>query len=305
MRVRVVLAGAAALMAAACGGDAGPVNPTPLAVVSEPAIPEPPKIISNGQLVGASDVAMCGLPEVEATAKLLDMLSGTIFAAGDLAYPAGSAHDFASCYDPTWGRHKSRTRPAPGNHDYETQRGAAYYAYFGDNAGVPGRGYYSYTEGPWLILALNSNIPASTDSAQLSWVRTTLAATRVDCTLAYWHHPLFSSGPNGDHPHLRELWSTLQDGGVDVVIAGHDHLYERFAPQDADGRPDPARGMRQFTVGTGGAHLYAPKTLRANSEVIGSVHGVLKLTLKPDSYEWQFVPIAGKTFTDFGSGRCH
>ena len=305
MRVRFVCAGAVALMAAACGGDAVPSAPSPLSVLSEPGMPEPPKVGSEGLLVGASDVAMCGVPEVEATAKLLDAIPGTIFAAGDLAYPSGSAHDFNSCYEPSWGRHKARTRPAPGNHDYETQRGAPYYAYFGDNAGIAGLGYYSYTEGPWLILSLNSNIPASADSSQVAWLRAMLGANTTSCTLAYWHHPLFSSGPNGDTPRMREVWRVLQEAGADVVIAGHDHLYERFAPQDADGRFDPEHGLRQFTVGTGGAHLYSPRMVHANSEVIGTAHGVLKLTLKADSYDWQFVPVAGKTFTDFGTGRCH
>jgi acid phosphatase type 7 len=256
-------------------------------------------------LVGAGDVAMCGVPEVEMTAKLLESIPGTVMALGDLAYPAGSAHDFATCYEPTWGRVKERTRPAPGNHDYETQQGAPYYAYFGENAGPSGLGYYSYRAGAWLVLSLNSNIPAAADSPQAAWVRATLASNPTSCTLAYWHHPLFSSGPNGDNAVMRDIWSILQQAGADVVISAHDHLYERFAPQDVSGRADPRQGLREFVVGTGGAHLYSPKAIRPNSEVISSTFGVLKLTLKPKSYEWQFVAIPGKPFTDFGTAECH
>lgn len=246
---------------------------------------------------------MCGVPEVEATAKLLDAFPGTIFAAGDLAYPAGAAGDFQNCYEPTWGRHKHRTRPAPGNHDYETQQAAPYYAYFGANAGPARLGYYSYREGEWLVLSLNSNIAAGKDSAQAAWVRETLASNSSTCTLAYWHHPLFSSGPNGPNAVMRDIWRILDDNGADVVISGHDHLYERFAPQDATGRADPG-GLRQFTVGTGGAHLYAPRSISANSESIGSVHGVLRMTLKASSYDWQFISIPGKSFADSGSAQC-
>jgi 3',5'-cyclic AMP phosphodiesterase CpdA len=267
-------------------------------------LPGPPLVVPDAVIVGAGDVAMCGVPEVEATAKLLEGIPGTVMALGDLAYPRGSANDFATCYEPTWGRVKARTRPAPGNHDYETPGAAAYYAYFGENAGPSGLGYYSYRAGAWLVLSLNSNIPATADSPQAAWVRATLASNPAPCTLAYWHHPLFSSGPNGDTAVMREIWTILQQGGADVVVSGHDHLYERFAPQDAGGRANP-RGLREFVAGTGGAHLYAPKAIRPNSEVISSTHGVLKLTLKPESYEWQFVPIPGTSFTDFGTAPCN
>jgi adhesin HecA-like repeat protein len=256
-------------------------------------------------VVAAGDVAMCGVPEVELTARLLDNIQGTVVALGDLAYPAGSANDFATCYEPTWGRVKHRTRPAPGNHDYETQQGAPYFAYFGENAGPSGRGYYSYQAGAWLVLSLNSNIPATVDSAQAAWVRATLASNPTPCTLAYWHHPLFSSGPNSNSGAMRDMWRILQEGGADVVLSGHDHLYERFTAQDAIGRADPRHGLRAFVVGTGGAHLYAPRARQPNSEVIASIHGVLKMTLKAKSYEWQFVPIPGQSFSDFGVGECH
>jgi len=304
--LRLTSAGFVALLAVSCG-DKGPVRPTPPGgdqpIAAGPAVSGPTLLVPDAVLVGAGDVAMCGAPEVEKTAQLLESIPGTVLALGDLAYPAGSANDFATCYEPTWGRVKARTRPAPGNHDYETQRAAPYYAYFGENAGPSGLGYYSYRAGAWLVLSLNSNIPATADSPQAAWVRSTLAANPTACTLAYWHHPLFSSGPNANTAVMRDIWGILQEGGADVVLSGHDHLYERFAPQDAAGRAD-RRGLREFVVGTGGAHLYSPKAVQANSEVIGSTHGVLKLTLKATSYEWQFVAIPGKPFTDFGTAEC-
>ena len=298
-----------ALPAIGCGANDGPLRPTP-PVAEQPGspgspAPTPPAIVPDAVLVGAGDIGMCGVPEVEMTAKLVEGIPGTVVALGDLAYPAGSANDFARCYDPTWGRFKARTRPAPGNHDYQTQGAAPYYAYFGENAGPAGLGYYGYRAGAWQILSLNSNIPASSDSPQAAWVRATLSANPAPCTLAYWHHPLFSSGPNGDNAAMRDIWTILQQAGADVVLVGHDHLYERFAPQDAGGRADPRRGLREFVVGTGGAHLYNPKAIRPNSEVISSTFGVLKLTLKAQSYDWQFVPVPGKSFTDVGTAQCN
>ena len=300
--------GSIAFFALACGGGDGPLRPTPppaeQPVAPTPSLPAAPLIVPDAVLVAAGDAAMCGVPEVEMTARLIDSIPGTIVALGDLAYPAGSANDFATCYEPTWGRFKNRTRPAPGNHDYETQQAAPYFGYFGENAGPSGRGYYSYRAGAWLVLSLNSNIPAAADSAQAAWVRATLASNPTACTLAYWHHPLFSSGPNSNDRVMRDMWRILQEGGADVVLSGHDHLYERFAPQDSLGRADPRRGLREFVVGTGGAHLYAPRVRQPNSETIASVHGALKLTLKATSYEWQFVAIPGKSFSDFGTGEC-
>jgi Calcineurin-like phosphoesterase len=304
-----LLIGFVALLALGCGANDGPLRPTPLAA-DQPGspgspLPAPPLNVPDAVLVGAGDVAVCGVPEAEMTARLLEGIPGTVMALGDLAYPAGSASDFAACYEPTWGRVKDRTRPAPGNHDYETQQAAPYYAYFGENAGPSGLGYYSYRAGAWLILSLNSNIPAGADSPQAAWVRATLASNPVPCTLAYWHHPLFSSGPNGNNAVMRDIWTILQQAGADVVVSAHDHLYERFAPQDAGGRADLRRGLREFVAGTGGAHLYGAKAIKPNSEVISSTYGVLKLTLKPQSYEWQFVPIPGKSFADFGTAECH
>lgn len=217
---------------------------------------------------------------------------------------SGTPAEFATCYEPTWGRHRHRTRPSPGNHDYQTPGAAGYFGYYGPNAGPAGLGYYSYREGAWLVLSLNSQVPAGAGSAQAAWLRETLAANPTRCTLAYWHHPVFSSGPNGNSGVMRDIWRILQEAGADVVIASHDHLYERFAPQDADGRYDGERGLRQFTVGTGGAQIYEVKALKANSEVRGRVHGVLKLTLKAASYGWVFVPIADQSFVDSGTEQC-
>jgi hypothetical protein len=257
-------------------------------------------------LVGAGDIADCGDNADAGTAALLDTIPGTIFTAGDNAYSSGTAAQFARCYDPTWGRHKARTRPAPGNHDYRTADGGPYYRYFGATAGPAGRGYYSYDLGGWHIISLNSNVPMSAGSAQERWLRADLAAHPATCTLAYWHHPLFSSSDHGNTPGARPLWQALYDAGADVAIAGHDHVYERFAPQTPAGAPDPARGIREFVVGTGGADLYQFPTLQRNSEVRNNTtHGVLKLTLRPTGYDWEFVPAAGGTFRDSGSGTCH
>ena len=293
------------LLLIACGDNGAPTAPTPpTAATVPPQTPAPPPE-PDAVLVGAGDIAMCGAPEVAATAALLDTISGTVFTAGDNAYPNGSLRDYMACYEPTWGRHKHRTRPAPGNHEYNTPNGAAYYEYFGAAAGPPGRGYYSFREGAWLIVSLNSNVPAGPGSPQAEWLKMTLAQNPTRCAAAIWHHPLFTSGPNGGSPSMRELWRILHESGAEIVLAGHDHMYERFAPQDAEGRPDPAAGVRGFTVGTGGAHIYDARTRRPNSEAIGRSAGVLKLTLKATSYEWQFIPIAGGRFSDFGASECH
>ena len=261
---------------------------------------------ADAVLVGAGDIADCGETADSATAALLDHIPGTVFTAGDNAYESGTTEQFARCYDPTWGRHKARTRPAPGNHDYETAQGAAYYHYFGRLAGDSGLGYYSYDLAGWHVVSLNSNIEMSAGSAQERWLRADLAAHRAACTLAYWHHPLFSSGEHGNTPAVQPLWQALYDAGADVVIAGHDHTYERFAPQTPAGERDPARGIRQFIAGTGGASLYAFTSLAPNSEVRNNTtHGVLKLTLRPRSYAWAFVPAAGGRFRDSGNGNCH
>ena len=272
-----------------------------LSVLGAPATPPSPAV-----LVGAGDIASCRYDDDEATAKLLDSIPGTVFTAGDNVYSSGTPDQFARCYEPNWGRHKARTRPSPGNHDYQTPLGAGYYAYFGAQAGDPGLGYYSYDLGGWHIISLNSNVPMVAGSPQERWLRADLAAHPAKCTLAYWHHPRFSSGEHGNSRAPEPLWRALYAANADVVINGHDHTYERFAPQTPRGVRDTVRGIREFVVGMGGAGFYDFPIVRANSEVRHNrTHGVIKLTLRPDGYDWEFVPVAGGTFRDSGSGRCH
>lgn len=262
-------------------------------------------------LVGAGDIADCKkLDGAQATAKLLDQISGTVIAVGDLAYPDGSKEKF-QCYDKTWGRARSRTRPAPGNHEFHAAGATPYFDYFGVMAGDPKTGYYSYDLGPWHIIVLNSECKdvggCDAGSPQERWLRADLARQPVACTLAYWHKPLFSSGSaHGNDLTVKPLWDALYDANADVVINGHDHDYERFAPQTPDGAPDPVRGIREFVVGTGGKGLRPFTAPKPNSEVRdATAFGVLKLTLKANGYDWQFIPEEGKTFIDSGSGACH
>jgi calcineurin-like phosphoesterase family protein/thrombospondin type 3 repeat protein len=266
---------------------------------------------SDPVFVGAGDIASCSSSGDEATAKLLDGIPGTVYTLGDDAYESGTTTEFANCYDPSWGRHKARTKPAVGNHEYATGTASGYFGYFGAAAGDPSKGYYSYDLGAWHIVALNSmceNVGGcGTSSPMVSWLKGDLAANHSSCTLAYWHHPVFSSGSeHGNDPKMVPSWDALYAAGADVVLSGHDHDYERFAPQTSSGVADPARGIREFVVGTGGRSHYAFGTIRANSQARNSdTYGVLKLTLHASSYDWQFVPEAGKTFSDSGSGSCH
>lgn len=262
-------------------------------------------------LVGAGDIADCKtLAGAEATAKLLDQISGTVMAVGDLAYPDGSKENF-QCYDKTWGRAKSRTRPSPGNHEFHAAGATPYFDYFGAAAGDPKTGYYSYDLGSWHIIVLNSECKdvggCDAGSPQERWLRADLAGHPVTCTLAYWHKPLFSSGSaHGNDLAIKPLWDALYGANADVVINGHDHDYERFAPQTPDGAPDSVRGIREFVVGTGGKNHRPFGAPKPNSEVRdATAFGVLKLTLKANAYDWQFIPEEGKSFTDSGSGVCH
>jgi hypothetical protein len=271
-------------------------------VQSSLTIVDPP--VQDAILVGAGDIAACGRVESEATAKLLDGISGTVFTAGDNVYPTGSDETYRNCYGPTWGRHLWRTHPLPGNHDWESSAvAAAYFRYFGE-AAAPPTGYYSYELGAWHVIGLNSNIAANVDSAQYAWLKADLAASSATCTIAIWHHPLFSCGTNGNSNWMRDVWRLLNKSAVEVVVSGDDHLYQRFAPQDADGRAS-ATGIREFVVGTGGYELYERGSSQANLEVFENrTFGVIKFTLKKRSYDWEFVPIAGQTFRDYGSGSC-
>jgi hypothetical protein len=261
-------------------------------------------------LAGAGDIATCGGSGDEATADLLDEIPGTVFTAGDNAYESGTPEEFERCYQPSWGRHKDRTRPVPGNHDHETPDLAGYLGFFGPTVGTARRPWYSWDLGAWHIVSLDStcrDVPGGcgADSAQVEWLREDLAAHPARCTLAIWHHPRFSSGVHGDDPDVGQFWDALYDAGADVVINGHDHDYERFAPQSPDGDSDPERGLRQFVVGTGGANLRGFPRTAPNSELRASIsHGVIVLTLHPASYEWRFVATDGP-FEDLGSANCH
>ena len=261
-------------------------------------------------LIAVGDVASCNSTADEANAQLVATIPGTIALLGDIAYELSSATDFAQCYDPAWGGFKSRTRPAPGNHEYGTPGAAGYFGYFGTLAGVGTQGYYSYNLGAWHVVVLNSNcLPAGgcvAGSPQERWLRNDLRRNGAKCTLAYWHHPRFSSGLHGDDPTMAPLWQALYDDRAELVLSGHDHDYERFMPQTADGRLDAKRGIREIVVGTGGRSLYplvrnAPNTWIGNDQT----YGVLRLTLARGRYSFRFLPVRGGTFTDSGSFRCH
>jgi len=268
--------------------------------------PAPTPATDEVVLVGAGDIAKCEiLGGAVATARLLDGIPGTVFTVGDNAYDDGTAKQFKDCYGPTWGRHKDRTRPSPGNHDYHTDEGRPYYEYFGDRAGEAGLGYYSYDLGSWHIITLNSYVATDKGSPQLQWLKADLAANRSDCILAYWHIPLFSSGPHGGDSKVKEIWKLLYAAGADVVVNGHDHDYERFTPQDPEGKADAARGIRQFVAGTGGGGVYKFRNPAKNSEVRDNTsYGVLKLTLAPGRYAWEYIPSQPQGFTDSGAGVC-
>lgn len=251
-------------------------------------------------LVGAGDIANSGSGD-SATATLLDGITGTVFTTGDNVYENGTAGEFSSYYAPTWGRHKARTKPAPGNHEYNTSGATGYFGYFG----VPS--YYSYDLGNWHVVSLNSNIAMTAGSAQERWLRTDLAASAKPCTLAYWHHPLYtSSADHAPSTGTRPLYQALYDYNADVVVWGHNHVYERFGPMNANGVADASRGLRSFVAGMGGASHYTFGTIQANSEARNAdTYGLLKFTLHATGYDWQFVPVAGKTYSDSGTGGCH
>jgi len=232
-----------------------------------------------------------------------------VFPLGDTQYDYGSYAAFLASYDPTWGRVKAITHPVIGNHEYGTLRANGYFRYFGRSAGAPARGYYSFDLAAWHVIVLNGNCslaPCRAGSRQEQWLKSDLVAHTNRCTLALWHQPLFSSGLSGGSPSVRPFWNDLFRAGADLVLNGHDHDYERFAPKRPSGVLDPTRGIREFVVGTGGASFGPWDLIRPGSELRENrTFGVLKLTLSPSSYEWQFVPVAGSEFTDSGSGSCH
>ena len=276
-----------------------PVNDSP----AGPAAPLPPAAGSTWVNV-FGDTGWCGSPAMPLLARLMANLGGDVFLAGDLAYPSGTLAEYQRCFDPAFGRFRARFWASPGNHDYMTAGADAYFSYFGDRAGPARRGYYSVRSSTWQVLMLNSNIAHGRNSPQFAWTRQEILANPARCTMAVWHHPFDSSGPNGPNPNQRDLWDLLYGLGVDVVVSGHDHLYERHAPQDASGRPDPAKGIRLFIAGTGGASLYARARAAARSEVLLSSYGLLRVKLEPALYEWEFQDVNGVVL-DRGLNVCH
>jgi hypothetical protein len=279
---------------------------------------------TDAELVGAGDIAHCDSQGDEATAALIDGFpDATVFTVGDNAYERGTAQEFSSCYEPTWGRAKARTRPSLGDHDYADgadPTAAGYFGYFasqlapfGPSATDPNRGYYSYDAGAWHVVVLNAvcggAAPACSVPTQVSWLDADLAAHPTSCTMAILSAPRWSSGSvHGNNSSMQPYWEALHRGGVELVLSGDDHDYERFAPQNAQGAYR-ADGLRQFVVGTGGRshYLFANGgVVRANSEVRNdTAYGILRLVLRSGTYEWEFVPEAGRTFMDAGSDSCH
>jgi 3',5'-cyclic AMP phosphodiesterase CpdA len=300
--LRALLAAACAAAAAGCltRHDAAPAAPPTYTVYA------------------AGDIAYCDkkpalLSDANDTAKLVEAglaasADAAVLLLGDNVYQRGSAAEFRDCYAPTWGRFKARTYPAPGNHEYYTPGATGYFDYFGSAAGP---GYYSVNLGAWHVVSLNSNLKGAAQQAQLDWLRQDLAASGARCTLAYWHHPLYSSGWHGSIATMRPVWDLLYQRGAELVLSGHDHTYERFLPQDANGRRDDVRGIRQFVVGTGGAYYTPFKLPLENSKMRdNSRFGVLKLVLRADSYEWEFLEASYDGFpngnkADRGAGKCH
>jgi len=253
-------------------------------------------------LLAVGDIGTCNDTNDDAVAGLAARLPGTIALLGDIVYPDGGISDYEKCFDPAWGPLRARLRPAQGNHDYESSDASGYYDYFGAGVGTPGEGWYSYDLGTWHIVVLNSDCSGvggcDDGSPQMAWLKADLLAHPALCTLAYWHHPRYSSGQHGDEPMMEPFWQALAAAGADLVLSGHDHDYERLAP---------VNGIRSFVVGTGGHSLYdftAPPD--AHTEVrADDSYGLLALTLGVGRYSWQFVPIPGDVLNDSGTDTCH
>ena len=267
-------------------------------------------------LVGAGDIAGCDdLSGARATAQLIEQIPGTVFALGDLAYDDGSAANFQNCYDTTWGAFRDRTKPALGNHEYHEPTASAYFQYWGNVAGPPGKGYYSYDVGAWHVVVLNTNCyvkglgGCAAGSPEETWLKQDLQEHAGQCIVAYGHHALYSSGisiKHAVHTELRPLWQDLYAAHADLVLAGHEHSYERFAPQDPNGKLDERNGIREIVAGTGGkSHDLLGIPMKNSDARNWNTYGVLKLTLSPTSYDWEFIPAQGKPFSDSGSAACH
>ena len=254
-------------------------------------------------VIGVGDIGMCGRAEVGQVARLVSTLEGDLLLAGDIAYFQGTAAQFRDCFNPSWGQFRPRWHAVPGNHEYESPGATGYFDYFGEAAGPARRGYYSITLGEWLILMLNSNIPATAGSPQWEFARAELAAQSSPCTMAVWHHPRFTSGPGGANFFMHDMWALLASARAEVILNGHDHLYERFERQMPDGSADPVNGIRQFTAGTGGADLYNFVRAAGNSEERIMRNGVMRFTLRPAQVEWEFITVDGSV-ADRGLDTC-
>jgi len=294
------------------GGCTDRVLSPPNQPFSNVVLESDPVIVAAGDLVcgtGTSNTALC--KHAETATLTTNIAPAAALLLGDIQYESATFSDFNTFYHPTWGVHNAIVRPAPGNHEYQTAGAAGYFDYYGAAGVVTGsrtEGWYSFNVGSWHIVSLNSNCASvggcQAGSPQETWLRADLASNPAVCTLAYWHHPRFSSGAHGNNSITQALWQALYDHGADLILAGHDHNYERFAPQTATGVAD-ARGIRSFVVGTGGKELRSLSTTRANSERRdASSLGVLQLTLHAASYDWQFVPIPGHTLSDAGTATC-
>ena len=263
-------------------------------------------------IAAAGDISLTSIgPQQQTSNLLLDAGYAAVLLLGDNQYQNGDLSDYNAYFNPTWGRVKAMTYPSPGNHEYNSL-GVGYYSYFSTGAAVAAAspGYYSFNVGEWHLISLNSNcsfVPCTASSAQVTWLKADLAANTRKCVLAYWHHPRFNSGAtHGNDTNVSPFWDALYAAGVDIVLNGHEHTYERFDPQTPAAIADPTAGIREWVVGTGGAGAYAFGTTKANSAIRNTgTYGILKLTLKPSGYDWNFVPVAGSTFTDTGSAVCH
>ncbi|MGN6189664.1 MAG: metallophosphoesterase family protein [Conexibacter sp.] len=316
MRPALTLLLACAALVGGCGGTGGTGGATATVATSVVRGLVVPGQLRGPTLVAAGDIACAaGEPrtrfachQIDTAALIARLKPDAVAALGDLQYETGSLADFRGSFDRTWGRFRDRMHPALGNHEYGTPGAAGYFATFGARAGRAGQGWYSYALGGWHVVVLNANceeVGCGPGSPQQRWLRADLAAHPARCTLAYWHQPRFSSGLHGDENDVAPLWRTLQRAGADVVLSGHDHDYERFAPQDADGRLDRAHGIVQFVVGTGGKSHYPVLFARRNSRAHASVFGVLQLTLGRRAYRWRFVAEPGVGFADSSAARCN
>jgi hypothetical protein len=309
-RPLTLLAMAMVLLAGCVGVSEGESRPTP---IDEPTTTGPATSAraSAVKVLAVGDIATCEGSDDEQTAAIVSSRPGTVLTLGDTVYDSGTLTEFQECYAPSWGRYRSRTRPVAGNHDYVYRTARGYYQFFGSRAGQPDKGWYSFDLGRWHLVALNFNCAdvggCQAGSEQERWLRADLRQHPARCTLAYWHHPRFSSGTkHGSQEQVADLWQALYEAGADVVLSGHEHNYERFAPLDPDGRVDEATGIRQFVAGTGGrSHYPLPSALPGSQVRNDDTFGVLELTLRSASYSWRFIPVRGRFFTDAGSGRCH